>query len=88
MIECDSGKDIQKYSSFKTEHEILLPAARQFKVGACLNQGKDLYLIQLKEIQPRFPLIALVPITSPKKLSLAPIVPSPLKPIATKVTTA
>ncbi|CAF1287412.1 unnamed protein product [Rotaria sp. Silwood1] len=87
-IECDSGKDIQKYSSFKTEHEILLPAARQFKVEACLSQGKDLYLIQLKEIQPPFPLIELVPITPPKKILPAPIVPSPPKPIATKITTA
>ncbi|CAF4896092.1 unnamed protein product, partial [Rotaria magnacalcarata] len=31
-IECDSGKDIRKYSCFQTEDEILLPAARQFKV--------------------------------------------------------
>ncbi|CAF5065861.1 unnamed protein product, partial [Rotaria socialis] len=35
--------------------------ARQFKVVACLSQGKDFYMIQLKEIQPPFPLIELVP---------------------------
>ncbi|CAF3713037.1 unnamed protein product [Rotaria sp. Silwood1] len=87
-IECDSGKDIGKYSCFQAEDEILLPAARQFKVMGCLSQGKDLYLIQLKEIQPPFPLIELVPITPPKKISPAPIVPSPPKPIATKITTA
>ncbi|CAF5044015.1 unnamed protein product, partial [Rotaria sp. Silwood1] len=84
-IECNSGKDIQKYSSIKTEHEILLPAARQFKVEACLNQGKDLYLIQLKEIQPPFPLIELVPTTPAKKISPTPIVPSPPKPIVPKI---
>ncbi|CAF4308625.1 unnamed protein product, partial [Rotaria magnacalcarata] len=43
------------------EDEILLPAARQFKVVACLSQSKDLYMVQLKEIQPQFPLIELVP---------------------------
>ncbi|CAF4613613.1 unnamed protein product, partial [Rotaria sp. Silwood2] len=29
----------------------------------CLSPGEDLYLIQLKEIQPPFPLIELVPTT-------------------------
>jgi hypothetical protein len=60
-IECDSGKDIRKYSSIQNEHEILLLAARQFRVEGCLCQGKDFYMIQLKEIQPPFPLIELVP---------------------------
>lgn len=60
-IECDSGKDIRKYSSIQNEHEILLLAARQFRVEGCLSQGKDFYMIQLKEIQPPFPLIELVP---------------------------
>ncbi|CAF1023161.1 unnamed protein product [Rotaria magnacalcarata] len=59
-IECDSGKDIQKYSCFQNEHEILLPAARQFEVKGCLSQGEDLYMIQLKEIPPPFPLIDLI----------------------------
>ncbi|CAM4828355.1 unnamed protein product [Rotaria magnacalcarata] len=74
-IECDSGKDIRKYSFFQAEDEILLPAARQFKVVACLSQGKDLYMVQLKEIQPQFPLIELVPIPSPTPG------PSPPRPI-------
>ncbi|CAF1381550.1 unnamed protein product, partial [Rotaria magnacalcarata] len=69
-IECDSGKDIQKYSFSQVEDEILLPAARQFKVVACLSQGKDLYMIQLKEIQPQFPLIELIPKPSPSPLSV------------------
>ncbi|CAF3339330.1 unnamed protein product [Rotaria socialis] len=64
-IECDSGKDIQKYSCYQAEDEILLPAARQFKVVSCLSQGKNFYMIQLKEIQPPFPLIELVPQPSP-----------------------
>ncbi|CAF2061431.1 unnamed protein product [Rotaria magnacalcarata] len=74
-IECDSGKDIRKYSFFQAEDEILIPAARQFKVVACLSQGKDLYMVQLKEIQPQFPLIELVPIPSPTPG------PSPPRPI-------
>ncbi|CAF4254150.1 unnamed protein product, partial [Rotaria sordida] len=84
-IECNSGKDIRKYSCFKAEDEILLPAARQFKVEACLSQGKDLYLIQLKEIQPPFPLIELVPTTPATKVPTAAAVtkvPASLKPIS------
>ncbi|CAF4673180.1 unnamed protein product [Rotaria socialis] len=76
-IECDSGKDIRKYSCYQAEDEILLPAARQFKVVACLSQGKDFYMIQLKEIQPPFPLIELVPQSS---LSLSPPMPNVPKP--------
>ncbi|CAF4806046.1 unnamed protein product, partial [Rotaria magnacalcarata] len=68
------------------EDEILLPAARQFKVVACLSQGKDLYMVQLKEIQPQFPLIELVPKPSPtpgpSPPRPIPIVPNP--PIKTK----
>ncbi|CAF2066600.1 unnamed protein product [Rotaria magnacalcarata] len=72
-IESDSGKDIRKYSCYQVEDEILLLAARQFKVVACLSQGENLYMIQLKEIQPPFPLIDLVPKPSP--------LPGPPKPI-------
>ncbi len=56
-IECDSGKDIGKHSYFSMEDEILLPAATQFKVVSCLKQGHDLHLVQLREIQPPFPLL-------------------------------
>ncbi|CAM4882406.1 unnamed protein product [Rotaria socialis] len=77
-IECDSGKDIRKYSCYQAEDEILLPAARQFKVVACLSQGKDFYVIQLKEIQPPFPLIERVPQSS---LSLSPPMPNVPKPL-------
>ncbi|CAF1629977.1 unnamed protein product [Rotaria magnacalcarata] len=85
-IECDSGKDIRKYSFFQAEDEILLPAARQFKVVACLSQGADLYMVQLKEIQPQFPLIEMVtkpsPGPAPAPAPPKPIpVPAPPKPI-------
>ncbi|CAF4845225.1 unnamed protein product, partial [Rotaria sp. Silwood1] len=80
-IQCHSGKDIKKYSYFKAEDEILLPAARQFKVESCLTQGTDFYMIQLKEIQPPFPLIELVPTaTIPEVPAVAAaVVPSPPK---------
>ncbi|CAF3640925.1 unnamed protein product [Rotaria socialis] len=76
-IECDSGKDIRKYSCYQAEDEILLPAARQFKVVASLSQGEDFYIIQLKEIQPSFPLIELVPQSSPSPSPPMPIVSKP-----------
>ena len=60
-INCNSGKNIKKHSYFETEDEILLPAARQFKVIGCLDQGNGLHMIQLEETDPPFPLIELVP---------------------------
>ncbi|CAF1172183.1 unnamed protein product [Rotaria sordida] len=60
-IECESGKGIRKHSYFQNEDEILLPAARQFEVVSCLDQGGGLYMIQLKETEPPYPLIELVP---------------------------
>ena len=60
-INCSSGKNIKKHSYFETEDEILLPAARQFKVTGCLDHGNGLHMIQLEETDPKFPLIELVP---------------------------
>lgn len=56
-IECQNGKDIRHHSHFKKENEILLMAATQFEVVASLDQGNGLHLIQIKEIEPPFPLI-------------------------------
>jgi hypothetical protein len=56
-IECFSGKDIRQHSDFQSEDEILLLPGRQFKVISCLPQGLDLYLIQLKETEPDYPLL-------------------------------
>jgi hypothetical protein len=56
-IDCYSGKDIRRHSNYPKEHEILLLPARQFQVVAVLDVGNDVYIIQLKEIQPDFPLI-------------------------------
>jgi hypothetical protein len=56
-IETDSGIDIRKHSFFKTEDEVLLLPARQFKIQGCLDQGDGFHVIQLKEIQPPVPLL-------------------------------
>jgi hypothetical protein len=56
-IECTSGKDIRKYSSIPDEDEILLPPGRQFQVVSCLKQSGGLYMIQLKETEPPYPLL-------------------------------
>ncbi|CAF1077421.1 unnamed protein product [Adineta steineri] len=53
-IQCYSGKDIRSYSKYQAEDEILLPAARQFKVISCLDQGGDLCMVQLREIKSPF----------------------------------
>lgn len=57
MIDCDSGKDIQKHSYYPSEDEILLPAATELKVRSVLHQDHGLYLIQLQEIKSPFPLL-------------------------------
>ncbi len=60
-IECDAGKDIRNHSLYQMEDEILLPAARQFKVVSCLDSGNNLHIIQLREIEPIFPLLEPLP---------------------------
>jgi hypothetical protein len=60
-IECDTGKDIRNHSTFQMENEILLPAARQFKVVSSLDSGNNLHIIQLREIEPIFPLLEPLP---------------------------
>jgi hypothetical protein len=60
-IECHTGKDVRNHSAYQTEDEILLPAARQFQVVSCLDLGNDLHTIQLKEIEPVFPLMEPLP---------------------------
>jgi hypothetical protein len=56
-IECHSGKDIRRHSFYSTENEVLLPAGRQFQVDSCLDSGNGLHIVQLKEIEPPFPLL-------------------------------
>ena len=56
-IECHSGKDIRRHSMFSTEDEVLLLAARQFQVVSSLDPGNGLHIIQLKEINPKFPFL-------------------------------
>lgn len=70
-IECHSAKNIKKFSFYPEEEEVLLPPGRQFQVLGCLDQGHGLYIIQMKEIQPKYPLINPVP-KSPSTISSLP----------------
>ncbi|CAF1123931.1 unnamed protein product [Rotaria sp. Silwood1] len=56
-IECDSAKDISKYSFYPSENEVLMYPARQFQVISSFNSGNQLKIIHVKEIQPPFSLI-------------------------------
>ena len=63
-IECDSAKDISQHSFYQSENEVLMYPARQFQVVSSLNTGNQLRIIQVKEIQPPFPLIHIPPTPS------------------------
>ncbi|CAF0994136.1 unnamed protein product [Adineta steineri] len=65
QIDCETGKDIKSHSFIKKEDEILLLPARQFQVKSCLNSGNGLHIIQIKEIQPAFPLLEPVSLPYP-----------------------
>ncbi|CAF2419033.1 unnamed protein product [Rotaria sp. Silwood2] len=69
-LQCQSAKDIRKYSYYPAEDEVLLMAATQFKVISCLDQG-NLHIIQLEEICPPFPLLQPISI----------VVSSPINPV-------
>ena len=57
VIDCFSGKEIRDYSYFQKEDEVLLVAARQFRVTGSLNPKPHLWIIQIKEIEPPFPFL-------------------------------
>jgi hypothetical protein len=90
-IECQSAKSIKSFSFYPEEEEVLLPPGRQFQVIGCLDQGNGFHIIQMKEIQPKFPLINPVPqpLTIPFKPNPQPIQPTPPSPVeqATKALT-
>ncbi|CAF4675883.1 unnamed protein product, partial [Rotaria sp. Silwood2] len=44
--------------------EILLLPGRQFQVKSCLDSGNGLHIIQIKEIDPPYPLLEHVPVPS------------------------
>jgi hypothetical protein len=67
-IECESGKDIRNHSYIQSENEILILAAAQFKVIACLDHGHGLQMIQLKEEQSTHPFMH--PVVSPSTTNI------------------
>jgi len=52
VINCFSGRDIHRHSSYEGEDEVLLLPARQFNVVNSVDKGKGLHIIELSEIQP------------------------------------
>ena len=56
-VKCHSGKDIRRHSYYTDESEIILSAARKFKVVGHLDHGHGLTMIQLEEIEPEIVLI-------------------------------
>ncbi|CAF3509451.1 unnamed protein product, partial [Rotaria socialis] len=51
------AKNIRSHSYYAAKNASLLLPARQFEVVGCLDQGNRLHIVQLREIQPKFPLI-------------------------------
>jgi hypothetical protein len=68
-IDCESGKDISRHSYYQSEEEILLLAARQFIVKACLEPARGLHMIQLKETESPVSLLQLVKVDSNPTIS-------------------
>ena len=69
-IESPTGKNIREHSFYPDEDETLLLPGREFEVLGSLNMGNKLTMIQLKEVEQRFPTIASLPTsTSPVKVS-------------------
>ena len=69
-IECDTGKSIIEHSYFEGEDEILLLPGRELRVVGCLTMAHQLHMVQLKEIQPPFPNIAMIVPPAPQ-----PVIP-------------
>lgn len=51
------------------EDEILLAPAREFQVISLLDAGNDLYMVHLKEIEPKWTLLELVSLS----INLSPL---------------
>lgn len=56
----ENTENIQAHSFYPEEDEALLLPGRYFLVIGCLDQGNSLHIIQLREKQPKYPLIKLV----------------------------
>ena len=62
---------MKNHSFLQQEDEILLLPARQLVVTSCLGSGNGLHIIQLKEIEPKIPLL--------EHVSLLTAIPQPEK---------
>lgn len=51
-IQCFNGKKITNHSQFSRENEVLLLPCSYFEVMSCVEQGNNLRIIHLKQIEP------------------------------------
>ncbi len=56
-IQCKHGKSIKNHAYIKEEDEILLMPGFQFEVLSQVDLGNSLFMINVREIEPPFPLI-------------------------------
>ena len=75
-IQTNSGKLIRAHSYFENEDEILLPPGRYLKVIGSLNPADDLHIIQLREIEPPYPMLVEPFSLNPMKQALPETNPS------------
>ncbi|CAF3576735.1 unnamed protein product [Rotaria socialis] len=61
QIDCYSGKDIRQHSAYSMESEILLLPATQLQTVGYFDTGSGMHIIQLKETEPKFPLMNKIP---------------------------
>ncbi|CAF4259542.1 unnamed protein product, partial [Rotaria magnacalcarata] len=61
QIDCYSGKDIRQHSAYLMESEILLLPATQLLTVGYFDTGSGMHIIQLKETEPKFPLMNKIP---------------------------
>lgn len=85
-IDCYSGKEIQKYSDIPSEQEVLLIAATQLQIISSRDAGNGLYVIEMKEIKPKYSLNGINPevFSSPDLRIKHPVTKKPPRPIGTK----
>ena len=65
LLRAAQGETIRKHSFYPDEDKILLLPGREFEVMRSLDMRNQLSMIQLKEVESRFPNIASLPSPSP-----------------------
>ena len=64
ILNVNLRKVLNHFRFIQKKKKLCFPPGRQFQVIGCLDQGNGLHIIQMKEIQPKFPLINPVQLSS------------------------